>query len=363
MTDTAADITQKKEEVKDAFGIEEFLKETQLPADKKDDASASAIPASASEKKEPEGNGQAKSTEKKEDSSDSFDMEWNRIMDTDGDAAKNGNGNEDKTGKEQKQDKEPASKSLAGTNDKKVDTSVSSAAQPDWQKAARDSGMSVSSYDEFLRSLKELHDLRLHKTVYEGESPELDNVRKMVTLDGEELVKAHLKEQGYKENEITEEVNDLIDNGTMKKEARRIRKEYEKKQEDTMQKLHDDREKKKGEDETERKRVFDELHAEINKSNEVMGIKLSQEQKDALYGYITKGGLIRDIMKDYTSVIRNAFFNLQKEDRIVKILTGKGYEQGKAAVLDKFTYPESGHSSSPSDDNGKEFSPSKFIGD
>lgn len=232
-------------------------------------------------------------------------------------------------------------------------------------KISAELGVSGSNVDDIVKQLKEKQ-----VAVSAPDTDKTKEFRSLLSLKDEDLIKEDAKSQGFTDEEQDEYLEKLVDNGTIKFEAKKLRGGINNaiKTEESLaaQSIQQQSEAQKKEAEESRQK----LEEHLSKTEEVLGIKMAKDDeglekvRKEHFNYITSGQFFKEVTDDEASVSEAAFL-WKNRNNIAKALKTKGYEKGKADILNELKNPDMGEKGtgvSESSDNG-EFKPGKFMDD
>lgn len=226
-----------------------------------------------------------------------------------------------------------------------------------WQPLAEQLGIKVDSFDEFKDVLS--YQQQLAQKSVSNET--VNNLQNFMGMSDEELMRAELKAQNYESHEIDDEIDIMIENGTIKSSARKVRKDVEaaiqQEQARLNQEIVNPSDAKLAE---QQEALSQELKEYMSKTNSMFGGKINATQKDEHFEYIDSGKFFDDITDTPENVAQAAWLWKHK-DRIMKGFMSKGVEKGKQAVLDDLKNPERSRSNRIPDPETGEFNMNRFM--
>jgi hypothetical protein len=155
-----------------------------------------------------------------------------------------------------------------------------------WQSLSEELGINVESIEEFKDVLKQYKDLAQHSVSNEA----VKNLNTFLELDDEQLMREELKAQQYSKDEIEDEIDLMIENGSLKSAARKVRKDVEtaieREREVLSKNLENPHDAKQREQE---EALSAELKEYMSKTNTFFGGKISSTQKQEHLEYIDSG--------------------------------------------------------------------------
>jgi hypothetical protein len=225
-----------------------------------------------------------------------------------------------------------------------------------WESLAEELQIEAESYEEFKDTLLQQKELAsagaTNKTI--------ESLKGFTKMEDEELMRTELKAQEYSDEDIDDEIDIMVENGTIRQNARRVRKDIEKAIKAESEKVLSGEETLDAKQQEEADEIRAELKEHMSKTGKIFGGKVSEKQKKEHFEYIDSGDFFDDISKDATS-IADAAWLWKNKDRILKGYKTKGFEQGKASVIDSLSHPETSRSTRiPEPDTG-DFNPGRFI--
>ena len=189
----------------------------------------------------------------------------------------------------------------------------------------------------------------------------LDKLNEYLSYSDRELVAAEMKTDGMEEFEIEEAIDKMEDSGVLKREAYRIKRQLNSAVEKEKQKFY----KEKQQESMSAKEKVDknkkELQGHLKSLETFMGGRVTKDQAQDAYKYITSGKMADDIWNSHDNASEVAMFMLFK-DKFAKILRSQGLEDGKASILNDITSPSlSGKNRVKTNAKRSGFDPSAFM--
>jgi len=226
-----------------------------------------------------------------------------------------------------------------------------------WQTFAEDLGIKVESFDEFKDVLS--HQQALARKSISNDA--IVNLSGFANMSDEELMRAELKAQNYESHEIDDEIDLMVENGTIKSAARKVRKDVEGaiqiEQEKANATIVNPSEAKLQE---QQEALSHELKEYMSKTDSMFSGKINSTQKDEHFKYIDSGEFFDDIT-DTSANVAQAAWLWKHRDKIMKGFLSKGVERGKQAVLDDLRNPERTRSNRIPDPETGDFNSTKFL--
>jgi hypothetical protein len=225
-----------------------------------------------------------------------------------------------------------------------------------WKQIAEDAGINAEDYDTFIDTLKNQQDLAQKGATNES----LDNLKKFKSLDDEELMRQELKAKGYKDDEVEDEIDILVENGTIRSEARKVRKDIEVAIEQESSRVANSQSQADAKHEAEAEEARIELNEYMSKTSEMFGGKINDSQRDEHIEYISNGDFFDEIGESVDNVAQAAWL-WKYRAQIEKAFRSNGFEKGKAKILDELVHPETNKSTRIPDPQTGEFNPTRFT--
>lgn len=229
-----------------------------------------------------------------------------------------------------------------------------------WKEFAEELGINVDNVDDFKTVLKQQKELA-QKSV---SNQTINNLEGFLGLDDEALMREELKAQQYSAEEIDDEIDMMIENGTIKSAARKVRKDVESVIEGERQKLAEGidtvNDAKQREIEEQEQALSEELKEYMSKTNTMFGGRINATQKQEHLEYIDSGTFFDDITENPKAMAEAAWLWKHK-DRIMKGFQSKGVERGKQAILDDLKNPEKSRTNRIPDPETGDFNASRFL--
>jgi len=226
-----------------------------------------------------------------------------------------------------------------------------------WEDLADDLGIKVESYDDLVNKVK--GSLSVNKG-----NDKTGYLKKMIDLADEELMKKELKARGYDENEITEEIDDLVDEGNLGREAKRVRKSLDRaiaNEQSNIEKSERESVAKQTEELEQAKTGLNEF---LSKTDEFFGGRVNKIQKEQHFKYITSGKFLNEIMNSHENLAKSAWLWRYRDKMLsdtAKNSRSKGFEEGKKQILDNIQNPETVKVTRVPEPETGEFNAGKFL--
>mgnify|MGYP003661926814 FL=1 len=106
--------------------------------------------------------------------------------------------------------------------------------------------------------------------------------------------------------------------------------------------------------------IREDLKKHMSKTTNMFGGSVTDKQKDEHFNYIDSGKFFDEISGDAESVA-NAAWLWKNRDRILNGYKSKGFEQGKASIIDSLSHPETARTTRIPEPETGNFNPNKFI--
>lgn len=263
--------------------------------------------------------------------------------------------------KETKEEDENWDEELVEKNDEEK-SEVESNGELNWSAFSTELGLEAANKDEFLQELQRvMNSYSEQKIQSSAPSSTGEQINRYLGMSSRDLVAEELKMDGIDESEIEEQLDKMDENGLLKREAARIKRQLKNAltQEKTNTKHRAEEESKQRS--TQVKTARDSLQKHFKGMNEFMGGKVTKSMAQRAYKFAIND-LQEKLWSSHDMVADVSLFMLYK-DKIKKILRTQGMEDGKASILNKITQPNLGTKGKTNyKPKSKEFDPSAFVG-
>lgn len=263
--------------------------------------------------------------------------------------------------KETKEEDENWDEDLAEEKDEKKPEAESNG-ELNWSAFSTELGLEAANKDEFLQELQRvMNSYSDQKLQSAAPSSTGEQINRYLGMSPRDLVAEELKMDGIDESEIEEQLDKMDENGLLKREAARIKRQLKNAltQEKTNTKYRAEEESKQRN--TQVKTARDSLQKHFKGMNEFMGGKVTKSMAQRAYKFAIND-LQEKLWSSHDMVADVSLFMLYK-DKIKKILRTQGMEDGKASILNKITQPNLGTKGKTNYKvKSKEFDPKAFIG-
>lgn len=225
-----------------------------------------------------------------------------------------------------------------------------------WKSIAEEAGINAEDYETFIDTLKNQKQLAQKGAT----SDSLDNLKKFKSLDDEELMRQELKAKGYKDDEVEDEIDILVENGTIRSEARKVRKDIDVVIDQESSKVANSQSQADAKHEAEAEEARIELNEYMSKTSEMFGGKINDSQRDEHIEYISNGNFFDEIGESVDNVAQAAWL-WKYRGQIEKAFRSSGFEKGKAKILNELVHPETNKNTRIPDPETGEFNPTRFT--
>lgn len=222
----------------------------------------------------------------------------------------------------------------------------------------------------------EMTQMLLDHGVYQSEK--LTELSGLKAKSDEDIVKWGLKENGFTDEEITEQLKVYEDNENIDVQAKVFRKQVERQEEAEKLKLKGEREaeinKRKQEadgsmSEEARQKRLTEFEERLKGVDTMNGVKLGKDEAELaqkrkeLAQQAANGDMIREILAD-PEVYLSAVHLLKNKQTVLSVVRTQGVETGKETILNHIQHPERPITDkSPLEPGAVEFNPTKWNQD
>ena len=247
------------------------------------------------------------------------------------------------------------------TEDNDSDVSLESgeeteAVSESWQNIAEAIGIETDDYDTFIDTLKNQQDLAAKGATNE----KILGLNNLISLDDETLMREELTARGFSKHEVEDELDIMIENNTIRSEARRVRKDLEGVVDTEKQQMSTQSTQPDAKQQEEVEAAATELRDYMSKTTEMFGGRINTTQRDKHSEYITTGEFFDEISESAETMAQAAWLWKYK-DHIISGQKSAGVEKGKASILNKMSNPEPIRRTSIPDPETGEFNPNRFM--
>jgi hypothetical protein len=225
-----------------------------------------------------------------------------------------------------------------------------------WQDIAEAIGINADDYDTFIETLKGQQDLAAKGATNE----KILGLNKLVSLDDETLMREELNARGFSPDEVEDEIDIMIENNTIRSEARRVRKDLEGVISNEKQRIATQSTEIDATQQEEIEAAAAELRDYMSKTTEMFGGRINTKQREQHSAYITSGTFFDEISQSAETMAQAAWLWKYK-DHIINGQKSAGVEKGKASILDKMQNPEPTRRTSIPDPETGDFNPNRFM--
>lgn len=225
-----------------------------------------------------------------------------------------------------------------------------------WETIAEAIGIDADDYDTFIDTLKHQQSLAANGAVNE----KINVLSQLIETDDETLMRKELGARGFSNDEIEDEIDILIENNTIRSEARKVRKDLE----GVVAREKEALANQSNEADAMQQQEFDEAYAEMeehmSRTTEMFGGRINSTQQETHTEYIASGAFFDEVTSSAENLAQAAWLWKYRE----QILGGRqsaGVEKGKSAILDKMRNPEPTRRTNIPDPETGEFNPNRFI--
>lgn len=206
------------------------------------------------------------------------------------------------------------------------------AGELDWGRFAKEMGLPAdTSKEDLIAALNS-------PFIEQPKNDVVDKLNEYLSYSDRELVAAEMKTDGMEEFEIEEAIDKMEDSGVLKREAYRIKRQLNAALEKEKEKFYKEKQQEQmsAKDKVEKNKK--ELQGHLKSLETFMGGRVTKNQAQDAYKYITSGKMAEDIWNSHDNASEVAMFMLFK-DKFAKILRSQGLEDGKASILNDITSP------------------------
>jgi hypothetical protein len=224
-----------------------------------------------------------------------------------------------------------------------------------WQTVAEELGVDAENYEAFIDTLKGQKELAAKGAT----NDKIVGLNNLVSLDDEKLMREELNARGFNKEEVEDEIDIMIENNTIRSEARRVRKDLEGIIESEKNAVTNSVSEVDATQQQEIEEAAEELKHYMSTTNEMFGGRINKTQREQHSNYIASGEFFDEISQDAQSMAQAAWLWKYK-DQILNGRKSAGVEKGKASILNKMTNPEPTRRTTIPDPDTGEFNPSRF---
>lgn len=225
-----------------------------------------------------------------------------------------------------------------------------------WQEIAEAIGIDADSYDTFIDTLKGQQELAAKGAT----NDKILGLNKLISLDDETLMREELNARGFSRDEVEDEIDIMIENNTIRSEARRVRKDLEGVIDTEKQRVATQSTEIDATQQEEIEAAAAELRDYMSKTTEMFGGRINSTQRTKHSEYITSGTFFDEISESAETMAQAAWLWKYK-DHIINGQKSAGVERGKASILDKMQNPEPTRRTSIPDPETGDFNPNRFM--
>jgi hypothetical protein len=247
--------------------------------------------------------------------------------------------------------------SEGSTEDGTIETTESNSEDNNdsWKEIATKLNIDAEDYDAFIETLERQKTLAQTGATNE----KINELGQLISLEDEQLVRKELQARGFNPDEVEDELDIMIENNTIRSEARKVRKDLESVIDVERNAVLNQTEQLDATQQAEIEDAENELKDYMSKTNEMFGGRINSKQQEEHVGYISN-----DFFDEITADVQNmaeAAWLWKYRGQILKGMKTKGVEQGKAAILDKMVNPETTRKTAIPDPETGEFNPNRFM--
>jgi hypothetical protein len=225
-----------------------------------------------------------------------------------------------------------------------------------WEDIAEAIGIDADDYDAFIDTLKNQQALAANGAT----NQRINTLNQLIENDDETLMRKELGARGFSEDEIEDEIDIMIENNTIRSEARKVRKDLEgvvTREKEAIANQANEADAKQQQELEEAKAEMEEY---MSKTTEMFGGRINSQQQQSHTEYIASGEFFDEVTSSAENLAQAAWLWKYRE----QILNGRqsaGVEKGKSAILDKMRNPEPTRRTNIPDPETNEFNPNRFI--
>jgi hypothetical protein len=292
------------------------------------------------------GNDEEEAGQQEEGNSDEGNSEEDESSDW-GDAANTSNSQESGNGSEEEGEGEDD----GASSDAELETS-----NEGWETIAESLGIDADNYESFIDTLKNQQSLAAQGATNE----KITGLNQLIGLEDETLMRKELKARGFDSDEIEDEIDIMIENNTIRSEARRVRKDLEGVIANEKAAMATSTQEVDATQQQEQEQAAAEIKEHMSKTSEMFGGRINSKQKESHAEYVTSGAFFDEISSTPENLTQAAWLWKYK-DQILNGQRSAGMEKGKSAILDKMVNPETQRRTHIPDPESGEFNPNRFI--
>ena len=243
-----------------------------------------------------------------------------------------------------------------GKNDAEENESEDSGDSLAWNTIAEELGIDADDYDTFIDTLK----TQKQAAQLSATNEKIDALTNIISFNDEKLMREELKARGFSADEIEDEIDILIENNTIRSEARKVRKSLENIVAQEKDAIANQTQNEDAMRQEELEKARRELQTYMSTTNEMFGGKVNSKQKEQHIEYISSGDFFEEVTQTPESMAQAAWL-WRYRNQILNSMKSNGFEKGKSAILDKMTNPEPTRRTNIPDPETGHFNPSRFM--
>lgn len=238
-----------------------------------------------------------------------------------------------------------------------------------FKAVAKELGLEANSADELRDTLKALEEENSQLRNQKG-GVSNDTTKRLNSLkekSDEELYRLELKQQGFNDDDVQEQVDISIDNNTLRFEGKKIRNQIDGAIGREEQKAIQSNQEAQATQEQERVDSVNELSKHINGQDKMFGFNMAKDEatlqktRDNHLKYITSGDYLNDITANSENLAQSAWLWKHRK-ALMKGVGNAEFNKGKKEILDDLGTPDISDKSRFKDPGGSdEFDPAIFM--
>lgn len=225
-----------------------------------------------------------------------------------------------------------------------------------WESIAEAIGIDADDYDTFIDTLKNQQQLAANGAT----NQRINTLNQLIEHDDESLMRKELSARGFTQDEVEDEIDIMIENNTIRSEARKVRKDLENVVAREKEAIANQTQEADARQQQEYDEAYAEMEEHMSKTREMFGGRISSQQAQTHTQYIASGAFFDEITGSAENLAQAAWLWKYRE----QILNGRqsaGVERGKSSILDKMRNPEPTRRTNIPDPVSGEFNPNRFI--
>jgi hypothetical protein len=252
------------------------------------------------------------------------------------------------------------------------------ASSEQWQDLAKELGIEASNRSQFVDELKKLRrdldDARTEATALRSGgqvSVQVARLEKLTKLSDEDLIRENLRNSGFDDDEISSEIEEMQEDGSLSGTARTMRIQIKAAIKNTIKNAAQQEAERKANTDKENARFYAGVEQTLSKTERFMGAKLGKNADEAnrirskALKFYQSGDLFREMTSSPDTMAEFALWRTLKGN-IESSLVSRGRNAGKKdVVLNKLGNAEQKGAShhQPRSDESEGFNVARFMAD